>query len=170
MGLRTEIEDAYKQLGAYATGLGSTVKELDSFIPDGERVYALISGKLDNTFGLAALTGNRIVFHRKMLGMVRSREIPLDTVTSVGTTGTPVFCTVTVTFAGGNATFIQVPTKAARTFSDSANKLVSSRNRKSNGDESTIASQLLQLKQLLDAGILTDAEYEKKSSSLKKLL
>ena len=176
MNLRDDLKSSFKKLGKYGTGLRSTVKSVNESLSDDEKVYCAVSGNIDKkSFGLIVLTGQRIVFARKLLTVLESRSFSLDSITSVGTNGTPFLSTLVITFAGGRTEFTNVPSKLGREFVTAANEAMRlMRTTESVGSVSLniddAAGRLLKLKQLLDAGVLTQGEYEAKASVLKSAL
>ena len=120
--------------------------------------------------GVLAVTSRRLVYAHAMTGFpVRTvMDFPLEQITSVAQNNDVALAGITISVAGRITEFMNMnPKECTRFVATLRNAMTTT---PTDQAQPSTADQLLKLKQLLDAGILTQQEYETKASVLKKSL
>jgi PH (Pleckstrin Homology) domain-containing protein len=146
------------------------MKKLPDYLADGQVVRTLATGTFGGGQGLLALTDRRLVFLKDGVMAKTLEDFPLDRVSSVTWSSGMVMGTLSITVASNKAEVTNVPKTDGKAFSDAARDAVGAALRPMAQTPALAApdvtTQLLQLKQLLDAGVLHQAEYEAKKVEL----
>lgn len=156
-------------------GTKKEVKELPNIIDlSNETIKYAASGFVENNTVLIVCTNKRVLFIDKGLVYgIKTSEIPLDMINGVSYSKGLLLGSVSVT-NGANTTLIeniqnQATEKLASVIKEEAanfKRKISTQNQDNSND---LASQLRELKSLVDEGILTEDEFNAKKKQLLKL-
>lgn len=166
MKMREDVERAYKAAHGL-TGLGASVKLLQQQLKTDEKTISMTKSSQGNYVGVLAVTSHRLVFSARFIATKKVTDIPLSQITSVQGGRDLENSSLTVSVAGNTITFHAL---AWRDADNITNLLREMAEKSQHGAQESPADQLLKLKQLLDAGVLTQDEYEAKASVLKSAL
>lgn len=133
---------------------------------------AIIGGNHSGKPVVIAVTDRRLLSAFSLLGTHEIKDIPLSRITSVNAGRDIISGTLSVDSGGDVTVFDHVDWRHIEEFAsvlrqakDALTELKGSSPR-----QPDVADRLLKLKQLLDAGVLTQADYDAKSQSLKQAL
>jgi hypothetical protein len=168
--IRNDLLEAFKNGGGVEFSNRGALKLLQNMLNDEETVLSAISGQNSRRAVVVALTGNRIIYAFNLLGIHETHDIPLSRITSITAGRDLMFGKIVVDSAGDLTAFDHVNFKHAEEFANIARTTMRGNSETKPSTQTDSASQLLQLKQLLDAGVLTPEEYEAKAAPLKARL
>lgn len=159
-----ELEEA----GVY--GLFGTNKEilsLPNLVDDDEKIIYATSGFVDSGTVLVVLTNNRLMFIDKgMLYGTNYREIPFSKINGVSYSTKLLLATIRVD-NGVNTTIIKnVPNETAPIFVKKIKDVIDSNNTGKTQQTFSVADELTKFKSLLDAGLLTQDEFDSQKQKL----
>ena len=169
------IETVLKQLkdaGVYDTfGTKKEIKSLPEILYDDEVIQYATSGLVNGNTVLAVLTQKRLLFIDKgFFYGVRTTEIPLDMVNGVSYSKGLLLGEISVM---NGTTSVKVGNVAKQTtdimanaIKENAEKYKKQLHGYSAQAEGTVADELLKLKGLLDAGILSQEEFETQKAKI----
>lgn len=169
--LREDIAAAKARLKGSTLGSGREFKKLPEYLAEGEVVREVAAGTYGGGQGLLALTDRRLIFLKDGVMSKTLEDFPLDRVSSVTWSSGLVMGKVTITVASNKAEVTNVAKVDGKPFTDAARDAVGEAGRPAPAPASApavvdIPAQLLQLKQLLDAGVLDQEEYDAKKVEL----
>ena len=171
MDIETVLKQ-FKEAGVSDTfGTKKEVKYLPNILFDDEIVQYATSGFLITNTVLVVLTQKRLLFVDKgFLYGVRTTEIPLDMVNGVSYSK-GIFLGEISVMNGAAAVSIKNVTKDTVEIMSNAIKVCSDKYKKSlhsnsNSSSTSTADEILKLKELLDAGILTEEEFSAKKKQV----
>ena len=171
MDIETVLKQ-FKEAGVSDTfGTKKEVKYLPNILFDDEIVQYATSGFVNNNTVLVVLTQKRLLFVDKgFLYGVRTTEIPLDMVNGVSYSK-GIFLGEISVMNGAAAVSIKNVTKDTVEIMSNAIKVCSDKYKKSlhsnsNSSSTSTADEILKLKELLDAGILTEEEFSAKKKQV----
>jgi hypothetical protein len=166
MKMREDVANAYKAAHGL-TGLGSSVKLLQQQLKTEEKTVSMTKASHGDYVGVLAVTNRRFIFAARFIATKKITDIPLQEITSVRGGRDLENSSLTVSVAGSTITFQALAWRDADNVTNLLRTMVEESH--NNSQEGT-ADRLLKLKQLLDAGVLTQGEYEAKASVLKSAL
>ena len=164
-----DIKQMLSNCGAYIVGTKKEVKELPNIIGDDEIITYATSGWYDGHTWLVVSTSKRIIFLDKgMLFGVNQIEIPLGKVNAIKYKKRLFMGEVEI---WDGASMYKVKNISKKTLIPSVNAVNDSigefeKSQKSSG--SSIADELVKLKKLMDEGVITQGEFNKKKKELLK--
>lgn len=146
------------------------LNHLASELWEGETVDQIVGGSYGNGSGLLVLTDRRLLFFHKGLASATSEDFPLDQISSVEFKSGIALAQITVYASNQKATVKNLDKNAAKAIADTIRARISRGARQAPAAAPapavSAADQLLKLKALHDAGVLTEAEYQAKSAPL----
>lgn len=151
-------------------GVKKEVKYLSDIIGENETIKYACSGLVNGRTVLVVCTDSRIIFVNKnlVIGM-QQEEIPLEYVNAVSFTQGVALGSISVT-NGANTTLIENVGRVSAPIMAKTIREASKAIRK--GEENTSSSSdldnLKKLKELVDAGVITQAEFDKKRKEILK--
>ena len=162
----------FKEMGGVGFGNKGALRQLQKTLLPDETIKSVINGQNKGKSVVIAVTDKRLLFAFNLLGTHETKDIPLSRITSINAGRDLVFGRLSVDSGGDVTVFDHMSWKHAQEF---ANILRQAKNDLSDHRETpsqtpSAAGQLLKLKQLLDAGVLTTEEYEAKARPLKDSL
>lgn len=163
------IEIKQQMVEAGVSDLFGTKKEVQSLpeiMADDEVLLYATSGFVDKGTVLVVVTDQRLIFvNRGMIFGTDFREIPFSKINGVSYSKKLVFANVSID-NGVNTTLIDNVTKeTAPIFVDTLKKAINDAEQQKNAPvvstpAASVADELLKLKSLLDAGVLTQEEFD----------
>ena len=177
MQIRPDIAAAMSRMGT-KIGAGKELRALPSELWPTETVMHLTSGTYSNGNGLLVVTDARILF--LFMGVIRSmsEDFRYDRISSIEYKGGMLLATITVYVSNQKAVIQNVEKSLAKRIVDEVRATIHNPQtpyvpvQQASGPAvappigDSVADQLLKLKQLLDAGVLSQAEYDQKRSIL----
>jgi hypothetical protein len=163
---RPDIDDAVKRMPKNFAVKG-LVKKLPDEIRDDETVIAIASGTYDDKPALVVLTSARILFIGKWAFQSKSEDFPIGRVSSVELKTGVLMSDVVIYTSNQEARIKHLVNEEAKRFVAQAREAISTHSQPAPVSATADpAEQLLKLKQLLDAGIISGDEYETKRQQL----
>lgn len=162
---RTDIAEAKASMNA-AVGIKNALRDLEAKLWDGERVECMANGQYGKLPGVITLTSQRILLVANTMGASQSTHYLLEDIRDIEQTVDIMHGAVTVHTAGGSAGLAKMNRKESKRFAAAAQNAIAARTQTNGPNSTSVADQLLKLKQLHDAGVLTDEQYEAKSAPL----
>lgn len=152
-------------------GTRKEVKELPNIIEDDETITYATSGFLNGSTWLIVSTNKRVIFLDKgMFFGLKQIEIPLDKINSIGHTKGLVLGSIEIWDGASKMEITQVNKKTLLPFVNAVNK---SRQENKLAQRQTVqtqtlsgADEILKYKSLLDSGIITQEEFNKKKKDI----
>lgn len=170
MKMREDIQKAFASAGGPLLGSRKALKLLEENLSDDEHVAAIAHAQYGDDAGLITLTNTRLIFTFGIWTTQNVKDFPLSQITSISQINDVVYAKLTISVAADRTTFTRMNQKVAKTFVKKLREAVNNTNNSTSTDSLDATDQLLKLKQLLDAGVLTQDEYEAKASVLKSAL
>jgi len=165
--LRPDIAAAYSRV-KNKFGMKNEMKHLAEYLQQGEVVEELTGGLLKGRGnGLLALTDRRVVF--LFHGVINKglEEFRLQQLTSVGMTGGLMWAAINLTVAGATQSIENVDKTDAKRVVPAIRDAISRAQASPVASEGPdVIAQIAKLKELHDAGILTDEEFGAKKAEL----
>lgn len=174
--LREDIAAAASKL-ASTLGSGRELKKLESHLWDGERVELVLSGAYGNATGLLTLTDRRLLFTKDGVMSSTNEDFPIEKISSIQWKSGMMLGSVTVYVSNNKAEIKNVDKTLGKLLVDTVRDRIQASPSapaavpapmptpvSSGGDD--VMDQLRKVKELHDAGILTDAEFEAKKTEL----
>ncbi|WP_454043816.1 PH domain-containing protein [Cellulosimicrobium sp. Marseille-Q8652] len=171
--LRDDIAAAASKL-ASTVGSGRELKKLESHLWDGERVELLLSGTYGNATGLLTLTDRRLLFTKDGIMSSTNEDFPIEKISSIQWKSGVMLGSVTVYVSNNKAEIKNVDKTFGKLLVDTVRDRIqggaatvppSAPTTPSTGGDD-VMDQLRKVKELHEAGILTDAEFEAKKTEL----
>lgn len=131
-----------------------------------EHVSYLIGGRYGKSQGILVLTETRLMFVNVGLFSAQTEDFGLDKVSSIEIKSKLLLGDITVYTSNQKATINNVDKFVGAEFVKQARSALGGSKRPVAAPTEGTADQLLKLKQLHEAGVLTDAEYETKRATL----
>lgn len=167
---KDRLEEIQQQMAeAGVSDLFGTKKEVQSLpeiMADDEVLLYATSGFVDKGTVLVVVTDQRLIFvNRGMIFGTDFREIPFSKINGVSYSKKLVLANVSID-NGANTTLIKNVNKGtAPIFVDTLKKAINNAEQRKNASvastpAASVADELLKLKSLLDAGILTQDEFD----------
>lgn len=149
-------------------GTKRELRRLEPELWDGETVTAITSGSYGGGVGLLVLTDRRLLFVAHGVLASKNEDYPLDRITSVTFTGGLLLGSIDIHAAGAKASITNVAKAEGKDF------VATVRGHLTSGGPGpvatpgakSVAEQLQDLKGLLDAGVLTQEQYDAKAGPL----
>lgn len=174
MEIRKDILAKFKAMGGVEFSNKGALKQLQNALSPSESVKAVISGQNDSKAVVIAVTDQRLLFTFSLLGTHEIKDVPLSRITSINTGRNLMFGKLTVNSGGDITVFDRMNWKHTEEFATilraTKNNSLEDASRPAQQPTTGVADQLLKLKQLLDAGVLTQEEYDAKAEPLKSSL
>lgn len=170
--LREDIAAAASKL-ASTLGSGRELKKLESHLWDGERVELVLSGAYGNATGLLTLTDRRLLFTKDGVMSSTNEDFPIEKISSIQWKSGMMLGSVTVYVSNNKAEIKNVDKALGKLLVDTVRDRIqgsaptsppAAPATPSPGDD--VMDQLRKVKELHEAGILTDAEFEAKKTEL----
>lgn len=167
---KDRLEEIQQQMAeAGVSDLFGTKKEVQSLpeiMADDEVLLYATSGFVDKGTVLVVVTDQRLIFvNRGMIFGTDFREIPFSNINGVSYSKKLVLANVSID-NGANTTLIKNVNKGtAPIFVDTLKKAINNAEQRKNASvastpAASVADELLKLKSLLDAGVLTQEEFD----------
>ena len=136
-------------------------------IKDGSTVRAILaSSVLPNAYNYAVLTDDDIGYLVTNGATFRANRYPIETITSVNTSNVGMF-TSNINFSVGGAEMIELDIEAIMQETDAFCELIRTRIKGAGSPASaSTADEIMKFKQLLDAGVITQEEFDAKKKQL----
>lgn len=163
-----EIKDMLDACGAtYFFGTKKEVKELPNIIHDDEIITYATSGTLNGNTWLIVSTNKRVIFLDKgMLFGLKQVEIPLEKINSIGYKKGLMFGMIEIWDGAAKMNIETVSKETLVPFVNAVNEARDNLNQRSVQSNLSAADELLKFKGLLDQGIITQNEFDKKKREL----
>ena len=173
-GLREDIAAAVSNLPS-AAGSGREIRNLEGHLWDGEKVEMVLSGKYGPGIGLLTLTDRRLLFTKDGVMSSTSEDFPIDKISSVQWSSGMIFGKLTIFVSGNKAQIENVDKQMGKQLTDSVRDRINSPSSAqaatspatppaAGGDD--VIEQIRKLKELHEAGVLTDEEFSAKKAEL----
>jgi phage-related tail protein len=164
-----EIEEEISHLPNFLSGFTQKeINELPNVIHSDEHIKAITSGITDGNTWLIVCTNERVLLMDK--GMVygcKIIDIPINKINSISQTTGLAFGTISITDGAVTRKITNIENKTIGYFIDSVNKQITiSREGKNNTQNISVADEILKFKSLLDSGIISQEEFDKKKKEL----
>ncbi|MHD0398327.1 PH domain-containing protein [Staphylococcus simulans] len=166
----SKIYQRFEEIGVSDLfGTKKEVKELPLILKENELIMYVTSGFYDGNTYLIVCTDKRLLFLDKgMIYGLKFHEIPLNKINSVSYKKGLLFGTMLVYHGAASITIQNIDKKSVSIMANVIQEQISKANQPTE-DKSTIisaADELLKYKELLDAGILTQEEFDIKKKEL----
>lgn len=145
-------------------GTKREIKALPGELFEGEIVEAIASGAYSNGVGILVATDRRLLFLFRGIVRASSEDFSYDRITSVEYKGGLALASLIVYVSNQKAEIKNLTKPEAKMIADLTRARMTGGSAKIAAASPTDA--LLQLKQLLDAGILTQEQYDEKAQPL----
>lgn len=170
--IREDVVEAFKP-----TKFGWSNKymayDLCNQLMDNEQAIKIVFTKINRMYGLLAATSDRLIFtaqQSKLLQYGNKIVLNYSQITSMDVNQGQIFATLVINTASAHYAFGNMSSDEAAEIMRIVNNAANTVKVKQEPISQSPAERLLQLKQLLDAGILTDDEYDAKAAEIKALL
>jgi hypothetical protein len=182
--LRADIAGAKAQMPS-ALGTGREVRNLESYLWEGETVERMVGGQYGKGTGLLVLTDRRLLFVVHGVMSQQSEDFPIERVASIQWSAGMIMGTITIFASGNKAEIKNVEKKAGKLLVDIVRDRVNNNGAAFGGaapatsaptgaatvvspvtEEGDIIDQIRRLGDLHAAGILTDEEFTSKKTEL----
>ena len=168
--IRSEIERLpYKD----TWGTRKEINELPSILGDDESIKAMTSGFTDGNTWLMVCTNKRVLLLDKgMIYGIKTIDIALDKINSVSHTKGLLMGKIAITDGATTRTIENISNSTVTFFTETIKEQIEAYKNGSNSVVTSIvntvsaADELLKYKQLLDAGVLTQEEFDTKKKEL----
>lgn len=153
-------------------GTKKEVKELPNVLQENETIMYATSGFVDNNTWLITCTDKRIIFLDKgMIFGLKQVEIPIEKINSVSHSKGLMFGTITIHHGSDNMEIKQISKTTLTPMIEAINNEIEKTKDKNNNltdsnNVTSIADEISKFKDLLDAGAITEDEYEIKKTEL----
>lgn len=161
--LRADIQTAADRIQS-KFGIRKELQSLDTELWEGETVSRIIGGTYGKGNGVLVLTDRRVLFYFKGVVSTQTEDFPLDKISSIDYKSGLLLGEISVYVSSQKATIKNVEKEGGKMLVDAARAAIS--HQTSAPVSTSVADQLLKLKQLHDAGILTDDEFAAKRGPL----
>lgn len=162
--MRPDIQAAADRIQS-KLGIGKELKTLDAELWEGEQVARIVGGTYGKGNGIVVLTDRRVLFYFRGVVSAQTEDFPLDKISSIDFKSGLLLGEITVYVSSQKATIKNVEKEGGKLLVDEARAAISHHAAPSAASTSA-ADQLLKLKQLHDAGVLSADEYEAKRAPL----
>lgn len=169
---RPDIDDAVSRMPKNFA-VNGLIKKLPDEIRDDETVIEVANGTYSDKPALLVLTSKRILFVGKWMFQKHTEDFPLSRISSVELKSGMLMSEIIIYASNQEAKIKHLAKPEAKQFADKARELIAAGDSPPASAAPAVdgpAEQLLKLKQLHDAGVLSDAEYEQKRQALVSLL
>ncbi|ALN14356.1 hypothetical protein ASQ49_02695 [Acidipropionibacterium acidipropionici] len=169
--LRADIKAAADR-NASKLGSGKEIRTLVDELGEGETVDRIVTGFYGKGNGILVLTDRRLFFYLRGVVSSHTEDFPLSRISSIDFSGGLLMGKITVHVSGNKATIEQVQKDIGKELVDNVRERISRPVQAVPTPAATApvqesaADQLLKLKSLLDAGILSQAQYDEKAAPL----
>lgn len=167
---RPDIDSAVSRMPS-KLGSKREIKDLPNQLWEGEQVLHLASGFYGGGTGLLVVTDRRVLFFMKGVMRTVSEDFLYDKISSVEYRSGILFGKITIYVSNQKADIDQIDKNLGKQIVDDIRGILASNQGSAIAPaavptQSDTTEQLLKLKQLYDAGILTSDEYETKRQQL----
>lgn len=149
------------------------ILELPKILSVDENIKALTTGSIDDATWLIVCTNRRLLLLDKSgFSSVSLIDIPLDRINSISHTKKFLSGIIEITDGATIRTIIDIPSATLSFFADTLNNEINTYKQTKNStvtqviNNNSTAEELLKFKQLLDMGVLTQEEFDKKKKEL----
>jgi hypothetical protein len=180
--LRPDVEAAKARMRS-TFGSRRELKKLDEYLWHDETVSRMASGALNGKLGLLIFTDRRLIFLFHGWVSQRNEDFPLDAITSISVKAGMAMATITVYSGGAKHEISSVPKDDAKAITNEIRNHIAVRGgtaaipqpaapeapmsaATAPQQQGDVLSQLKQLGELRDAGVLTNEEFEAKKAEL----
>lgn len=164
-----DIKQMLSNCGAHIVGTKKEVKELPNIIGDDEIITYATSGWYDGHTWLVVSTSKRIIFLDKgMLFGVNQIEIPLGKVNAIKYKKRLFMGEVEIWDGASMYKVKNISKKTLIPFVNAVNDSIGEFEKSQKSSGSSIADELVKLKKLMDEGVITQGEFNKKKKELLK--
>ena len=165
-----EIEKMLSECGATDFfGTKKEVKELPNIIHDDEIITYATSGFWNNNTWLVVSTNKRVIFLDKgMIFGLKQVEIPLNKVNSIGHKKGLIFGEIEIWDGASKINITNISKETLNPFVNAVNKAKEEleKPKQHSVNQVSVADELIKFKGLLDQGIITQEEFDKKKKEL----
>ncbi|MCT8395269.1 hypothetical protein D0499_05520 [Weissella soli] len=159
------LEEIYQQMiDAGVSDSISTkkeVKQLPALLRGAEKILYAVPGTFEKVTVLAVVTDQRLIFVKHgAFGGSDFREIAIEKIDSVSYSNGLLSSKIAVENAANTTMIENINKKTAPKFVEILKSAIDDLNNSTKLDQSTTADELLKLKSLLDAGVLTQDEFD----------
>lgn len=170
--LRSDIQAAANRM-ASTFGAKRELNRLESELWDGETVSLITSGSYAGGVGLLVLTDRRLLFVAHGITGSKNEDFPLDKITSISFTTGMLLGSIDIHAGGNKSTITNISKSEGKDFVGTARASIGNLNQApahasapAAAPAKSVAEQLQELKGLLDAGILTQEQFDAKAAPL----
>lgn len=168
------INEEIKSLGKIDSfGTKKEIAFLPEVLNEDENIKALTSGFLDGNTWLIVCTNKRIVFLDKgMIFGLKQVEIPIDKINSIGQKRGLILGEIHIQDGASNRKIESVSKETIAPFIEAVNKEIENYKNSLRGNSNqtqantSVADEIIKLKSLVDAGVLTQEEFDTKKRQL----
>lgn len=165
-----EIEKMLSESGASDFwGTKKEVKELPNIIHDDETITYATSGFWNNKTWLIISTNKRVIFLDKgMIFGLKQVEIPLNKINSIGQKKGLIFGEIEIWDGASRMNITNIFKETLNPFVNAVNKAKEElgKSRQYSTNQISVADELIKFKGLLDQGVITQEEFDKKKKEL----
>lgn len=154
-------------------GTKKEIDELPSILAKDENIKAITSGLVDGNTWLVVCTNRRVLMLDKgLIYGLKLIDIPLDRINSVSHSKGLILGKIAITDGSTTRTIENVPNNSVGFFADTVNKEIELYKQSKNTpitqvvNNNSPADELIKYKQLLDMGVLTQEEFDKKKNEI----
>lgn len=156
-----------------SVGTSQFILRLPNILNVDEHIKDLENCSTNNRIGIIVCTNKRVL----IIGMNSSTDIPLYRINSVSYTRDGITGTISITDGATTRTVEKVSSESLSSFTNRINKEIANYNKPNTStispirqviNTSSCADELIKFKQLLDAGALTQEEFDRKKKELLK--
>jgi hypothetical protein len=174
--MRLDIAEAWSKV-SNKTGKKRDIRKLPEYLNDGERVLAMTGGRVANNLGLLVATDRRALFISEGIINHSFEDFPYDRITTITSSRGMVLGKIVVHTGGAARVVDQVAKGEAEAVAAVIRERVEAATRQrnqpsptlaqpTNGQPISIASELRELAELRDAGVLTPEEFATQKARL----
>ncbi|ERK48506.1 PH domain-containing protein [Leptotrichia sp. oral taxon 879] len=162
-----DIKEMLSKSGSLILGTKKEVKELTNIINDDEIITYATSGVYDGHTWLVVSTNKRIIFLDKgMLFGVNQIEIPLSKVNAVKYKKGLFVGEIEIWDGASMFRVKSVLKKTLIPFINAVNNSIEEMKKTQNSPKLSVADEIMKFKRLLDEGVITQEEFDKKKKEL----
>ncbi|WP_084245170.1 PH domain-containing protein [Planomicrobium okeanokoites] len=167
-----EIQEKLKNLDGMSKFFGRReIKELPNILWEDEELLNLVQGMYNTSQGILIATNRRLIFIDKgMFGGLKVEDFPYDKISSIQYSTGIMFGKVTIFTSWNRAEITQIEKAHVRIFAETVRARISGGEKKENKEQFhtavSAADEIIKYKSLLDAGVLTQEEFDVKKKEL----
>lgn len=168
-----EIQEKLKNLDGLSKFFGRReIKELPNILWEDEELLNLVQGMYNTANGILIATNRRLIFIDKgIFGRLKVEDFPYEKISSMLYSTGIMFGKVTLFTSGNRAEITQIEKAHVRVFAETIRARISSNDapketRELKNSTVSAADEILKYKNLLDAGAVTQEEFDTKKKEL----